>query len=158
MENFDFDIEQDEEIRTEMSSELGNLFYGIITLHTPWDTGNLAHSWKFRMNSPNKKKYHQSAEDAHYGDILEQGAPHGKHKNWISQGIIPNLKLTIVDYFSGELNIGGSFGGGFTKRRWLSSMAKVRGYGTAPVTIGHSRYNKDTRRTRLLRSRRIYER
>ena len=137
------------------SKALGYTLYARTVADTPYDTGNLAYSISLKVNTPTRIIIVFPSSKAYYTEFLEEGtATHGKHKSFIRLGIVPNLAQQIKRYYSNELSM---FPGSFDKRAFLSKVSKLKGHGSGRVTVGRSRYNRDTRSDRRQRSLRIFK-
>ena len=130
--------------------ELGFSLYSIATMLSPYDTGNLVYSIALRVNTPKFIKIRFPGEKASYTTHLEEGtATHGKHEGFIKNSIVPSMINLIKLHYGDAVPLAPS---NFDIRGHLSSISKIKGYGKGKVTIGRSRYNKDTRATRRERS------
>ena len=133
---------------------LGYAIYSFCVKIAPYDTGNLAHSIKLAYNTPKKIKVLYPIQHVHYLAHLEHN-PTSKHYGFIANESVDTTKSLVRDFFESK---DGFFSWvRYDRKQFLSSQARVRGYGSSRVSVGYSRYNSDTRKTRRLRSNAIYQ-
>ena len=133
---------------------LGYAIHSFCVKIAPYDTGNLVHSIRLAQNTPKKIKILYPIKDVHYLPYLEHN-PESKHYRFIANESVDVTKSLVKNFFESKDSFLSWVR--YDRKQLLSSQARVRGYGASRVSVGYSRYNSDTRKTRRLRSNAIYQ-